>query len=341
MRSGCIIIGIFIVILIIVIYIAKNILKIKKCIEEKTFLKKSIYIVIILCIICEGGIFLKDFKSFEKSFNQKKESNEEFNKDDKVIEDEINRYDELMSKEYEQQNSMNPYIPIGFEYVEGEWNSGFVIQDNDKNQYVWVPCTNKNNENIEKLQRMNTTLDPFIDYNDCNNLEYEYFIESALTYGGFYVSRYELGEKEGKIISQKNNPILKDITRGKAIELINSINYNDVKCKMINGYAYDTIYNWLDCGRNNSNIIMFSSQILSGRNEVKNIYDFEDNVLEYTMENLYNTVIIRGCVDSKDTEYTNDLFSKQSRYCILENECNYGVLNVNSISIAVRTVLYK
>ena len=34
----------------------------------------------------------------------------------------------------------NPYIPEGFEHVEGtEVDTGFVIEDKDGNQYVWVP----------------------------------------------------------------------------------------------------------------------------------------------------------------------------------------------------------
>lgn len=332
MRSNYIIIGIFIVALIILIYIAKKYYDSQKYIDKKIILAS-----IIICIVCRVCI------NFWEDLNSENNSNKNIIEIDEMIEDEINKYNELISKEYEKQNSMNPYIPNGFQYVDGEWNSGFVIQDDDKNQYVWVPCTNKDNDSIVKLQRINTTFDAFINYNDCNNLKYEDFIESALTYGGFYVSRYELGEKEGKIFSQKDIPIIKDITREKAIELIDSINYSDLKCEMINGYAYDTIYQWLNCKENinNRDETLNSSLIVSGRNVKKNIYDFEDNVLEYTMENLYDTVIIRGIVNSNNVDYTNDSFSKQSRYCILKNEYNYGILNVNSISIALRTILYK
>ena len=46
-------------------------------------------------------------------------------------------YDELMTKyaKYDE-----PYIPEGFTYTKGSWNTGYVITDELGNQFVWVPC---------------------------------------------------------------------------------------------------------------------------------------------------------------------------------------------------------
>ena len=37
-------------------------------------------------------------------------------------------------------NYMNPPIPKGFHYVEGKWNTGFVIaRDLDQSEFIWIP----------------------------------------------------------------------------------------------------------------------------------------------------------------------------------------------------------
>ena len=33
----------------------------------------------------------------------------------------------------------NPFVPQGFAYVTGEWNTGFVIADEFGNEFTWVP----------------------------------------------------------------------------------------------------------------------------------------------------------------------------------------------------------
>lgn len=33
----------------------------------------------------------------------------------------------------------NPFLPKGFTYVTGEWNTGFVISDEFGNKFAWVP----------------------------------------------------------------------------------------------------------------------------------------------------------------------------------------------------------
>ena len=50
--------------------------------------------------------------------------------------------------------NLRTYIFEDFSYVEGEWNTGFVIEDKDKNQYVWVPCSNIENIDVPKLEKI-------------------------------------------------------------------------------------------------------------------------------------------------------------------------------------------
>ncbi|MBR2290511.1 MAG: hypothetical protein IJ867_08090 [Clostridia bacterium] len=127
----------------------------------------------------------------------------ELDENDSKAERQNQRYLELMKMETNLNNCKSPYIPEGFGYVEGQWDTGFVIEDEKQNQFVWVPCTNiENQEDIPILQKR-----IFDDNNKtyfyCYEQEdYEEFIQSSLANGGFYISRFEIG-KEGE------NPVSK------------------------------------------------------------------------------------------------------------------------------------
>lgn len=250
-------------------------------------------------------------------------------------------YKELIDNEYETQNSKNPYIPEGFSYVEGTWENGYVIQDENQNQYVWVPCSNNDSEELVKLERMNRCNMAFISYNSCYNEGYEEFLKSALENGGFYISRYEIGKEENIPVSKANIEIWNNITKEEAKEIVSTM-YDTINCELINGYAYDTTLKWVEKTNEikiKENIIKFEkdTKIFTGRKSNNNIYDFCDNVLEYSLENLYDTTIIRGFIGSDSIEYTANSFSEENRYCILPEEKSYGVV----IPIAMRTILYK
>ena len=40
----------------------------------------------------------------------------------------------------------NPYLPDGFKHIDGNVENGFVIKDDDGNEFVWIPCTLDDNE---------------------------------------------------------------------------------------------------------------------------------------------------------------------------------------------------
>lgn len=343
MRSGCIKLGIAVVILSLIIYFIKNKEEIfsllSSKIKNKNLILKIIYIMIILVIIICLVIFIKTIIECTKMNNFFQENDIYFEQEDKKIEEEVQIYEELMKKIYENQKYNEPYMPEGFSYVEETWEDGYVIQDENQNQYVWVPCTNKNIKECVKLKRTNKVALPFINYTYCYNENYENFIKSALENGGFYISRYEIGKEDNVPVSKKNVTVWDNITRKEATNIV-SLMYDNINCEIINGYAYDTTLSWLE----SNNIIKISEleikedeKVVSGRNATNNIYDFYDNVLEYSLENLYDTFIIRGFINSKNTEFTNNNLSKENRYCIIPEDSSFGGV----MPIAIRTVLYK
>ena len=118
--------------------------------------------------------------------------------------------------------------------------------------------------------------------------------------------------------------------------------YYDINCELINSYAYDTTLEWIE----KTSIVKLEGKeieikkdekIFSGRNVNNNIYDFCDNILEYTLENSYDTIIVRGFFNSNTTESTRAMFSNESRYSVQPTDINLS----EEMPIVMRTVLYK
>lgn len=345
MREGCIKLGFVVVILSLIIYLVKNKEEIfnllNSKIKNKKLFTKIIYIIIICTILFCLFIFIKSIIHVINVKNISQENESYFEEDDKKIEKEANVYEELMKKDYENQKYNEPYMLEGFSYVEGTWENGYVIEDEKHNQYVWIPCTNRTIKECVKLQRKNLVPIPFINYISCYNESYEKFLKSALVNGGFYVSRYEIGKEENVPVSKEDAEVWKNITKEEAIKIVDSM-YDNINCEIINGYAYDTTLNWLEDTnfiRPKEDVLEIKKdeKILTGRNSKNNIYDFCDNVLEFSLENLYDTIIIRGFMNSDSMLYTNNIFSKENRYCIRAEDSSFGVIT----PIAIRTVLYK
>lgn len=332
MDLGIIIIGISIVIISVVIYIIKyfNKIKDKKIAKIELYLVLGIISIFAIFNICSNVININKYIAFYKST---KENNIIFEKFDKALKAEINYYNEFIKKDYGEEKKA-PYIPNGFEYVEGECNTGFVVQDENKNQYVWVPCTNKDTLDVVKLEKRDFYEYTSIKQYNCLDLEYEEFIESALINGGFYISRFELGLENEKIVSKPNVEIWTNITRDDAIGKINNL-YSNCNCKLINGYAYDTTLAWIK-KTNEITIYKYNveeEKIMTGRTKYNNIYDFTDNIMELSLEDLYDTIIYRGFDYSEALE-------QESRYNILKDD--KSILNVKTMNlIGFRSVIYK
>lgn len=176
-----------------------------------------------------------------------------------------------------------PTIPDGFYYVTGEWNTGYVISDNqldennpagnNGNQFVWIPV-----KDIKKFSRTinfgNNIEKPNEAYKEPNenDTNYDEMLKSVKKYGGFYVGRYETGDAdateqrsaatEAHNVSIKKNQIVYNYVmwgnnESGAKDLAESM-YKDsssVKSTLMYGIQWDTVMNFIkeDVDLNNSN----------------------------------------------------------------------------------------
>lgn len=298
----------------------------------------------ILVLIIIGLVLIKETYGYIKNANSiykfKRESEMMFSDFDERIKKENKFYKDITSiKEYNIESSKEPYIPEEFIYIEGEWNTGFVIQDQNENQYVWVPCTNKESDEIVKLNKYNFCDNSFIDKNECVDEEYEEFLISTIQNGGFYISRFEIGKEDNHPVSKKEKEIFDGLNRTEAMSIIDEMySNNNIKCSLINGYAYDTALYWIK-QTNNIEVFNFENKelIYTGRNSYNNIFDLTDNVFELTLETSYDTVIIRGMINEYEFMDFVTTTEEDSRFSILQDENFFTDQNV----LGFRTILYK
>lgn len=340
MRNEVIWIGIIICSISIVIYLVKNnsidiINLCKKIIRSKYIVVVNCVIVIILLINIYNSY--EDVKSSINSYKFNNKIKKEYEIYDLKRYEENQFYKSIINLKYENQTYNNPYVLDGFSYVYGSWDSGFVIEDENSNQFVWVPCINIDNSNIPKLQKNYFSAIELISKDYCYDIEYKEFLKSALENGGFYISRYEIGNEQDKPVSKKDVKIWNNIKQEDAINISHSMYENEkFFSQLINGFAYDTTLTWIY----NSNPIILGNYdqnniIYTGRDySYNNIYDITDNILELTSEKNYETVITRGM-------YNEDVFDKY--YGLLESNNNrYSILEeVGNNYTGFRVVLFK
>lgn len=351
MNNSILWIGITIFIISISIYIIKNkdvLINLGRYKEKKIFKYIVNVMFLILIILFILFIYNQTNKIIELAdwYKTSKENDLMFEEYDKKISEENKFYKQVNEKDYANQKFSEPYIPEGFYFVEGTWDKGFVIQDNNGNQYVWVPCTNKENENVEKLQRLNFSTKTFISKDLCNNSSYEEFLVSALENGGFYISRFEIGKESDKPVSKNGVEIWKDVTRDEAEKIIDTM-YENVNCKLINGYAYDTTLSWImNTNVINTNILDVNEKTssITGKQAYNNIFDFTDNIMELTSEEYYSNIIVRGFPyeinkENKDIILQNFGYDIENfdRFSIMENENYFTITTL----LGFRTIIYK
>ncbi len=164
------------------------------------------------------------------------------------------------------------WIPEGFKIAEDSAltvQGGVVIEDKDGNQFVWVPVATiadykrtAYSTNIETEETDTTTNSVKIKHNSDD----DYYFTEALpedektsvdTYKGFYIGRYEAGDKESteaktlrssadatKTVTIKANQAPYNlVTRAQAISLAEGFATKQVykaKTKLVSSYAWDT-----------------------------------------------------------------------------------------------------
>ena len=201
--------------------------------------------------------------------------------------------EEIEIKNIKEVSSKNPYIPEGFKHTVGEVETGFVIEDNFGNQYVWIPVESG------KLTR-NTSSNS--DYEEMDSTAMGLVNSVAQNYG-FYIARYEASETEingNKVVASMDGKIpLTNISYLDAVDFINNSSkeyeYKNCNLAMLNSYAWDTALEWINLTKTNysssTNFGNYSGTIYpTGQTEsdiVNNICDMSGNVREWTTE-VYN-----------------------------------------------------
>lgn len=347
MNSGIIDIFIYVFGITLMIYCGKNIEDIKRFFEEKKE-KKSFRIIencifVIVFIVFVFIVFDKSESLIRsiKRVNILKENTQEFKEYDSKIFKENEIYSNIINNNYDIEKSYNPYIPNGFTYKEGTWDTGYVIVDNNGNEYVWVPCSNKVNGNIPKLEKVIFSSETFISKDICINEGCEKFLTNALKNGGFYVSRFEIGKENEKAVSKKDVDIYGNITVEEAKKIVDEM-YKDESftIELINGYAYDTMLTWIK-NTNNVEVTELQEKCKTGRNSYNNIYDCFDNIYELSNEETYGSIVVRGFMkdDNFSEEKMDEVRVKEEgceRLSILKED---NFLNLDSI-LGFRTIIY-
>ena len=220
-------------------------------------------------------------------------------------------------------------IPKGFKYKEGTKDTGLVIQDENKNEFVWVPATESTYVKDTSFLGSIPTRDDKLP----NGITDE--TADVVKYGGFYIGRYEAGVPEnqssidGKSDSTSNVkgvPVSKkgatvwtniDYTNAKA-NAESMISNEYVQTGLLTGKAWDTTCHWIEdslksinesADLTNSRYYGNHSNSLAPANEnsgtkrtagfnenwkVKNIYDLAGNVWEWTSEASNSVFLNRG-----------------------------------------------
>lgn len=196
-------------------------------------------------------------------------------------------------------------VPPTFEYVEGDSNTGAIIQDKNENQFVWIPINETNTYQRQIFVNNGDGITPEdieeLNINDINSYNQEYN-DSILNYGGFYVARFEAGKEAGEERPSSKKGILPwtQIVWQKAKDLsMNMYDTNDYfQTDLINSYAWDSICNWMrnteiniddstSYGNYQNSSDGLNRVLETGSNErwkANNIYDMAGNAWEYTTE---------------------------------------------------------
>ncbi len=151
----------------------------------------------------------------------------------------------------------NPIIPKGFKKVETDsaswelnegipigWNDGLVIEDEEGNQFVWVPVNiEQTNFNENDIQYNRVYIKDKMDINNQEDLQ-------IIKYGGFYVARYEAGLPEDisekiREFSIETNNVIGRPTSKKGKIVWNFVDWNTAKTNAQLMYNTDSLQSTL------------------------------------------------------------------------------------------------
>ena len=181
---------------------------------------------------------------------------------------EVNQFKDVY--EYMQTNTKVTYsdgdvwIPEGFKIAKDSASTvqgGVVIEDKDLNQFVWVPVATL----ADYKRTWYTGWSPFSDYSEALPEDEKTSVER---YKGFYIGRYEAGDKESTVAKtlRSSNDVTKTVTikanqapynnvrRTQAVSLAEGFATKQgykAKTKLVSSYAWDTTIAFIEKTVNN------------------------------------------------------------------------------------------
>ena len=223
-------------------------------------------------------------------------------------------------------------VPKGFTYKEGTKDTGLVIQDENKNEFVWVPATKSTYVKDTSFPSYNNNK-PTGDDTLPNGITDE--TADVVKYGGFYIGRYEAGvpENQTTIDGESYTSNVEGIPVSKKGAIVwTSIGYTNAKASaesmisneyvqtgLLTGKAWDTTCHWIEDSLSSinasaslkdsryygnhinslspANVSGYGTKQVAGYSDkwmVKNIYDLAGNVWEWTSEASGSEFIYRG-----------------------------------------------
>lgn len=304
----------------------------KKIFKSNFLFKDLILGVLIVIVVLWCGNLIKETITNFRYINTSVENQEQLlEKSNSLAEETLKNYRRLIEEnQTDLEKCKNPYIPDGFKHTIGEWNTGFVIEDENKNEFVWIPVSNrKNGENIEILKKRNFVVQPNISYYYCYEKEasYQESLKSSLQNGGFYISRYEIRKDGETPVSKQDVKIWNNITNSEASKFAKNM-YTNINSSLLTGFAYDTAFSFILQEVNLK--LKKESTNRASTNIYKNIYDMIDDTYEFTEEEQFECPIIRGIT------YKNKYIEENTLDNRLIVEKDYSAEN-----LGFRIMLYK
>ena len=208
-------------------------------------------------------------------------------------------------------------------------NEGIVIEDDNGNQFVWIPVGQVSNGTITKTINLSrytfasdgTPTDQGTNYiGDFQELEtstrgnttakdLQGFIDSANNNGGYYLGRYEASNNGEKIESKYNATTWTNITQQNAAIAAREMyeNNSSYTSDLVNSYAWDTAIIFIQSfGQNN-----YSRQTNLNPDVQLHINDMAGNINEWTTEN-YEYGSYFGTV--RGGSYSSDRYNYNTSY---------------------------
>lgn len=236
-------------------------------------------------------------------------------------------------------SAMNPYIPTGFSYREGDVESGYVIEDSYGNQFVWIPVESG------KLTR-NTMLDT--DYEESNSTATALVNSVAQNYG-FYVARYEASSynANGEMVagSMRNKSPWVNVTYTDAVsaasKAASAFGYEGYQTAIMNSYSWDTTTAWLDASfesySTSTSYGNYSGEIRNTgttESDIKNnICDLAGNVREWTTE-IYKQKPTTQVTNTNKNKNKNKNKNNTTNQVVVSETVNYRVIRGGSANLS-------